>query len=105
MPADLHVSTETYILVSALLFVIGMAGFCLRRNVLVMLMCVELMFASSGLVFVAAGRDRADANGQVYTLLLIALAAAEVAVGLALVVAVFRNRRSVDVDLLSDLKG
>jgi NADH-quinone oxidoreductase subunit K len=105
MPADGQVSAEVYILISALLFAIGMAGFCLRRNVLVMLMSVELMFASSGLVFVAVGRDRADPNGQVYALLLIALAAAEVAVGLALVVAVFRNRRSVDVDLLSELKG
>lgn len=99
------VPLQVYILVSAVLFAIGAAGFCLRRNVLVMLMCVELMLASAALVFVAAARAHADVNGQVIALFIIALAAVEVAVGLALIVAVFHNRRSVDVDTMADLKG
>lgn len=92
-------------LVAAILFVIGAAGFCLRRNALVMLMCVELMLTSASLVFVAAARAHNDVSGQVIALFLIALAAIEVAVGLALVVAVFHSRRSVDVDTVADLKG
>ena len=99
------VPLQVYILVAALLFTICAAGFCTRRNVLVMLMCVELMLTSASLVFVAAARAHTDVNGQVVALFLIALAAVEVAVGLALVVAVFHNRRSVDVDTMSDLKG
>jgi NADH-quinone oxidoreductase subunit K len=99
------VPLQAYLVVAALLFVIGAAGFCLRRNVLVMLMCVELMLTAASIVFVAAARAHADVNGQVIALFLIALAAVEVAVGLALVVAVFHNRRSVDVDTVADLKG
>ena len=94
-----------YLLVSAILFALGAAGFCLRRNVLVLLMCVELMFTAASLVFVAGARAHLDMNGQAAALFLIALAAAEVAVGLAIVVAVFHNRRSVDIDAVSDLKG
>jgi NADH-quinone oxidoreductase subunit K len=99
------VPSEPYMLVSALLFTIGLVGFCCRRDVLVMLMCVELMLTSANIVFVTAGRGLASADGQVIAFFVIALAAAEVAVGLALVVSVFHNRRSVDADAVTDLKG
>ena len=100
-----HLPLEAYILVSAALFVIGATGFCIRRNVLMMLMCVELMLAASSIVFVAAARAHQSLDGQVYALFLIALAAAEVAVGLSIVISVFHRRASVDVDELSELRG
>ncbi len=100
-----HLPLEAYVLISAPLVVIGATGCCLRRNVLMMLMCVELMLAASSIVFVAAAYAHRSVDGQVYALFLIALAAAEVAVGLSIVVSVFYRRPSVDADQLSNLKG
>jgi NADH-quinone oxidoreductase subunit K len=99
------VPAEPYLLVSALLFTTGLVGFCCRRDVIVMLMSVELMLTSANIVFVTAGRALGTADGQVIAFFVIALAAAEVAVGLALVVSVFHNRASVDADAAADLKG
>jgi NADH-quinone oxidoreductase subunit K len=100
-----HLPPEAYYLVSAVLFGIGAVGLCARRNVLVMLMCLELMLSSANLVFVAASRAHGSLDGQVYAFFLIALAAAEVAVGLAIIVSVFHARGDVDIDRLSEMKG
>jgi NADH-quinone oxidoreductase subunit K len=100
-----HLPPEAYYLVAGALFGIGAIGVCARRNILVMLMCLELMLSSANLVFVAASRAHGAIDGQVYAFFLIALAAAEVAVGLAIVVSVFHARNQVDVDQLSEMRG
>lgn len=94
-----------YLLLSAVLFSIGVAGVLIRRNALVIFMSVELMLNSANLALVAFGRARADAGGQIMTFFVITVAAAEVAVGLALLVSIFRTQHSTDVDDVSTLKG
>jgi NADH-quinone oxidoreductase subunit K len=85
-----------YLLLSAFLFGLGVLGFVARRNALVMFMSVELMLNSANLVFVACAREHAPARGTVAALFVIAVAAAEVAVGLSILIALFRHARSVD---------
>ena len=99
------VPTGFYILLSAVLFSIGVAGVLVRRNALVIFMSIELMLNSANVALVAFGRSRADAGGQIMTFFVITVAAAEVAVGLALLVAIFRARHSTDVDDVTSLKG
>lgn len=94
-----------YLILSALLFAMGVAGVLLRRNIIVILMCVELMLNAVNLALVAFSRFIPGLDGQVLAFLIIAIAAAEAAVGLALVVQVARNRRTVDVDDLTLLRG
>lgn len=100
-----HLPAEAYYIVSAALFSIGAIGLVARRNIIVMLMCLELMLSSANIVFVAASRAHASLQGQLYAFFLIALAASEVAVGLAIVVSVFHARNEVDVDPLSEMRG
>jgi NADH-quinone oxidoreductase subunit K len=90
---------------AALLFVIGMSGILLRRNALVMFMSVELMLNAVNLSFVAAGRELNVIDGQVSVFFVMVVAAAEVVVGLAIIVAVFRTRRTASVDELSEMRG
>ncbi|HEY8498288.1 MAG TPA: NADH-quinone oxidoreductase subunit NuoK [Limnochordales bacterium] len=94
-----------YLAVAALLFAIGAMGVLLRRSPLAMLMSVEIMWGAAGLALVAAARWWLDMSGQVVALLAMMVAAAEVAIGLALVVAIFRPRERVDVDDVRDLAG
>jgi NADH-quinone oxidoreductase subunit K len=94
-----------YMALAALLFVIGMSGILLRRNALVMFMSVELMLNAVNLTFVAAGRELNVIDGQVSVLFVMVVAAAEVVVGLAIIVAVFRTRRTASVDALSEMRG
>lgn len=94
-----------YIALSAVLFGIGAAGVLLRRNPLVILMAVELMLNAANLAFVAFARARNALDGQLFALFVITVAAAEVVVGLAIIVAIFRRRASVDVDEVSLLRG
>jgi NADH-quinone oxidoreductase subunit K len=89
---------------SVALFVIGVAGFILRRNILIMLMSVELMLNAANIVLVAFSRYYGRMDGQVFAVFVIALAAAEAAVGLAIVVTVFRTRQSVNIDDINQLK-
>ena len=89
---------------AALLFCLGLAGVILRRNLLIVLMSVELMLNAVNLTFVGFARAHNDVEGQSLALFIIALAAAEAAVGLAIVVAVFRNRRGVNVDEVNLLR-
>lgn len=94
-----------YMALAAVLFVIGAAGILLRRNALVMFMSVELMLNAVNLTFVAAGRELNVLEGQVSVFFVMVVAAAEVVVGLAIIVAVFRRRATASVDALSELKG
>ncbi|PDW02697.1 NADH-quinone oxidoreductase subunit NuoK [Candidatus Viridilinea mediisalina] len=99
------VPTAYYILLSAALFAIGVLGVLVRRNALVVFMSVELMLNAANLAFVAFARERLSVDGQVLVFFVITVAAAEVAVGLALLVAIFRSKRTADVDEVSVLKG
>jgi len=94
-----------YMALAAVLFVIGAAGILLRRNALVMFMSVELMLNAVNLTFVAAGRELNVIDGQVSVLFVMVVAAAEVVVGLAIIVAVFRRRQTASVDELAELRG
>jgi NADH-quinone oxidoreductase subunit K len=94
-----------YMALGAVLFVIGMAGILLRRNALVMFMSVELMLNAVNLTFVAAGRELRVIEGQISVLFVMVVAAAEVVVGLAIIVAVFRRRATASVDALAELRG
>jgi NADH-quinone oxidoreductase subunit K len=94
-----------YLVLSGLLFGLGVAGVLLRRNVVVILMCVELMLNAANLALVAFSRFLEQPDGQVLAFMIIAVAAAEAAVGLALVVQVARLRGSVDTDDLTLMKG
>lgn len=86
------------------LFVVGMAGVLLRRNVLIMLMSIELMLNGANVALIAFSRLWGNHNGQVFAMFVIAVAAAEAAVGLAIVVSIFRSRGGTDVDDLSRLR-
>lgn len=94
-----------YMALGAVLFVIGLSGILLRRNALVMFMSVELMLNAVNLTFVAAGRHLHSIDGQVSVLFVMVVAAAEVVVGLAIIVAVFRRRQTASVDELAELRG
>jgi NADH-quinone oxidoreductase subunit K len=94
-----------YLVVSALLFIMGALGVLIRRNPLIIFMSIELMLNSANLAFVAFSRNLNVINGQIIVLFVMTVAAAEVAVGLALIVIIFRNKHSIDVDLMSSLKG
>jgi NADH-quinone oxidoreductase subunit K len=94
-----------YLGLSAILFVTGILGVLLRRNALVIFMSLELMFNASNLLFVAFSAYYKILTGQIIVFFVMAIAAAEVAVGLALMVAIFRTKHSVDVDQVNVLKG
>jgi NADH:ubiquinone oxidoreductase subunit 11 or 4L (chain K) len=99
------VPTTYYVLLSAALFVLGVLGVLLRRNAIVLFMSVELMLNAANLALVAFARERASTDGQVLVFFVITVAAAEVAVGLALLVAIFRSKRTTDVDEVHALNG
>ncbi len=101
----LPVSLASYIGLSAVMFFVGVAGVVLRRNPLVMLMSIELMFNAANIVFVAFARAWMHNAGHIFAFLVITVAAAEAAIGLAIVVAVFRSAKNVDVDEVALLKG
>ena len=101
----MSVPTHAYVLLSALLFLIGVLGVLLRRNVLVIFMSIELMLNAANLALIAFGAAWQSVDGQVLALLVMAVAAAEVAVGLALIVTIFRHQGTVDVDEVNLLKG
>ena len=96
-----------FVAVSSILFFIGVTGVLVRRNAVVILMCVELMLNAANLAFVASSRRAglADERGSVFVVFVFVIAAAEVAVGLAIVLALYRNRPTVDVDEVHAMKG
>jgi len=94
-----------YLVLSVLLFGIGATGFLIRRNVLVMFMCIELMLNSANLAFVTFSRVLDDVGGQATVFFVLVVAAAEVTVGLGIVVSIFRRRNSAIVDDVHEMKG
>ena len=89
---------------SAILFVIGAAGFVFRKNIISVFMCIELMLNSVNLAFIGFSRYLGNLNGQLFAFFVIVVAAAEAAVGLAIIVAVFRNRDSLNIEDLDSMK-
>ena len=94
-----------YLILSAVLFFTGVTGVLIRRNVLVLLMSIELMLNGANLAFIAFSKYRQDLSGHLFSFFVIAVAAAEAAVGLAIVINIFRHYRSTNVDEVASLKG
>jgi NADH-quinone oxidoreductase subunit K len=101
----MEVTIEWYIALSAILFTLGALGVLLRRNAIVIFMSIELMLNSANLLLVAFARQFGDLDGQVMVFFVMTVAAAEVAVGLALIVAIFRSRHSINIDEVNTLNG
>jgi NADH-quinone oxidoreductase subunit K len=99
------VPTEWVLMLSAVLFAIGVVGVLVRRNVIVIFMAIELMLNAVNLSFVALARSRGTVDGQVVVFFVMTVAAAEAAVGLAIIIASFRNRTTVNADELALLRG
>jgi len=93
------------LLVSALLFAVGLIGFLSRRNMIIMFLCTELMFQAAALAFVAFGRMWMDLSGQLMVIFILTVAAAEAAIGLAILVVYFRNRGTIEVEDINAMKG
>jgi len=102
LPAE--VGLNHYLVLSALLFAIGFFGVLLRRNTLIVYMCLELMLSASTLAAVAFSRFNGTLDGDIFVFFIITVAAAEVAVGLAIIVALFRLRHTVQLEELAELK-
>lgn len=100
------VGLQHYLTLSAILFSLSIAGiFINRRNIIVLLMCIELMLLAVNFNFIAFSRYLGDTTGQVFVFFILTVAAAEAAIGLAILVVLFRNQRSINVDEISEMKG
>lgn len=93
-----------YLMLSVVLFIIGVVGVMARRNTIILFMCIELMLNAVNLLLVAFSTLHGDTSGQVFVFFIMAVAAAEVAVGLAILSAIYRNLKTIDSDVLSSLK-
>ena len=100
----LPVQTEYYLFLSAILFIVGVIGVLIKRNPIVIFMCIELMLNAVNLSFIALGRHFGHVNGQMYVIFVMAVAAAEVAIGLGIIVAIFRTKETIDIDEVNLLK-
>ena len=100
-----HITATYYLILAAILFTIGAVGLLVRKNTLVMFMCIELMLNAANLTLVAFARQLENLDGQVFVFFVMVVAAAEVAVGLAIIINVFRARETVYVDEVNRLKG
>jgi NADH-quinone oxidoreductase subunit K len=96
---------QYYLGLSIILFTLGTLGVLIRRNAIIVFMSVELMLNSANLTFVAFARLHQAMNGQIIVFFVMAVAAAEVAVGLALIVAIFRSKHNIDIDQINSLRG
>lgn len=101
----MQVSTEAYVMLSTVLFVLGAMGVLLRRNAILVFMSVELMLNAANLALAAFARQWGAEDGQLFVFFVITVAAAEVAVGLALIIAIFRSKQSINIDDLHQLEG
>ena len=99
------VTMQQGLLLAGILFALGVAGLLVRRNLLFILMSIEIMLNAAGLAFVTAGARWAQADGQVMFIFILAMAASEVSVGLALVLQLYRQNHSLDADQASNMKG
>ena len=94
-----------YLGLSAILFVIGVAGFVFRRNIITVFMCIELMLNAVNLSFVTFSNQHKLVSGQIFTFFVMVVAAAEAAVGLAIILTIFKNRQTLEIDEVSSLKN
>ncbi len=94
-----------YLLLSGVLFVIGLIGFLTRRNLIIMFLCTELMFQAAAIAMIAFGAYHGNAQGQVFLIFILTIAAAEAALALALVVMLYRRGSTLDAETWSELKG
>lgn len=99
------VQTEAYVMLSMVLFVLGTLGVLLKRNAILVFMSVELMLNATNLALAAFARQWGQVDGHLFAFFVITVAAAEVAVGLALIVAIFRTKRSINIDELHQMEG
>lgn len=105
IPVNGQVPLAWYLILATLLFTIGAVGVLIKRNPIVIFMCVELMLNAVNLTFISFGRYLGDPGGQMFTIFVMAVAAAEVAVGLGILLSIFRSREDINVDEVSLLKG
>ena len=101
----ISVPLEHGLLLATILFCLGLLGVLVRRNIIFVLMSMEIMFNAVGLAFISAGSRWHQADGQVMFMLVLTLAAAEVAIGLALVLQLYKKFKTVDIDVVGDMKG
>ncbi|MCX8030989.1 MAG: NADH-quinone oxidoreductase subunit NuoK [Thermodesulfovibrionales bacterium] len=99
------VPLEWYIALSTVIFIIGVTGFLIRRNIIIMLICIELMLNAVNLSLIAFSHYLQDLKGQILVIFVITVAAAEAAIGLAILVALYRNKAVVHTDKLTEMKG
>jgi NADH-quinone oxidoreductase subunit K len=99
------VSTSTYLVLGAILFAMGALGVLIRRDPLVIFMCIEMMLNAVNLTLVALSRHLHSMDGQIFVFFVMTVAAAEVVIGLAIIVSIFRTRESIDVDAVNSMKG
>lgn len=98
------VPTANYLVLSGILFTIGVIGVLIKRNPIVIFMCIELMLNAVNLSFIALGRQFGHLNGQMYVVFVMAVAAAEVAIGLGIIVAMFRTKETINIDEVNLMK-
>lgn len=101
----MSINITWYLIVSAIIFTIGVMGVLIRRNPLVIFMSIELMLNAVNLSFIAFSRYLDSVDGQMFVFLVLTVAAAEVVVGLAIIISIFRTRRNIDVDDMNVLRG
>ena len=99
------ISINMVMILAAILFMLGIAGVIIRKNIIFMLLSVEIMLNASGLAFIAAGAKWAQPDGQIMFIFILAMAAAEVSVGLALILQVYHQHQSLDIDKLKEMNG
>ncbi len=98
------VPTSYYLVLAGILFTIGVLGVLVKRNPIVIFMCIELMLNAANLTFVALGKHFGQVNGQMYVIFALAVAAAEVSVGLGIIVAIFRSKETINIDEVNLMK-
>ncbi len=98
-----HVSLAHYLILSAVLFVIGLVGFLVRRNMIIMFLCTELMFQAAAIAMIAFSRFSMDVSGQVFVIFILTVAAAEAALALGLVVLLYRRRETLNAEAWSEM--
>ena len=101
----MNIPMEYGLLLAVILFSIGLAGLLIRRNIIFMLLCIEIMLNAAGIAFVVAGAAWGQAEGQVMFIFILAMAAAEVSVGLALIINLYKKFKSLDIDKADKMKG
>jgi NADH-quinone oxidoreductase subunit K len=103
-PIPAAVPMSWYLILSAILFTLGATGFLLRRNIITVFMCIELMLNAVNLTFVAFSHQLKQVDGHIFTFFVMVVAAAEAAVGLAIILTVFKNRQTLEIDEVSSMK-